>query len=105
MTQHADAAQQSPQDAPAAADRPEGPDLADLGLPTALLEQVLDLGFVRPTPIQSATIPALLSGRAVTTITLSSPARSIRSRMNFWAPCAGCRREAGPSGRYTHSRT
>ncbi|MBC7289780.1 MAG: DEAD/DEAH box helicase [Actinotalea sp.] len=42
------------------------PDLVDLRLPDALLQAVLDLGFVRPTPIQAATIPALLSGRDVT---------------------------------------
>ena len=39
------------------------PDLVDLGLPAQLVEAVLDLGFVRPTPIQAQAIPALLSGR------------------------------------------
>ncbi|WP_225754551.1 DEAD/DEAH box helicase [Actinotalea sp. Marseille-Q4924] len=42
------------------------PDLVELGLPEALLQAVLDLGFVRPTPIQAATIPVLLAGRDVT---------------------------------------
>ena len=42
------------------------PDLVDLGLPEPLLRAALDLGFVRPTPIQSAAIPALLAGRDIT---------------------------------------
>jgi ATP-dependent RNA helicase DeaD len=42
------------------------PDLVDLGLPEPLLRAVLDLGFVRPTPIQAAAIPALLAGRDIT---------------------------------------
>ena len=41
-------------------------DLVDLGLPEPLLRAVLDLGFTRPTPIQAAAIPALLSGRDIT---------------------------------------
>ena len=41
-------------------------DLADLGLPEPLLRAVLDLGFLRPTPIQAAAVPALLSGRDIT---------------------------------------
>ncbi len=38
-------------------------DLVDLGLPAALVDAVLDLGYVRPTPIQAQAIPALLAGR------------------------------------------
>lgn len=45
--------------------RPDGLDLADLGLPEPLLRAVRDLGFVRPTPVQEQTIPALLAGRDV----------------------------------------
>ncbi|HEY3437018.1 MAG TPA: DEAD/DEAH box helicase, partial [Actinotalea sp.] len=41
-------------------------DLVDLGLPEPLLRAVLDLGFTRPTPIQAAAIPALMSGRDIT---------------------------------------
>lgn len=41
-------------------------DLVDLGLPAPLLESVLDMGFVRPTPIQAAAIPVLLAGRDLT---------------------------------------
>ncbi|MBX9245106.1 DEAD/DEAH box helicase [Actinotalea ferrariae] len=41
-------------------------DLVDLGLPEPILRAVLDLGFTRPTPIQQAAIPALLSGRDIT---------------------------------------
>ncbi len=52
-----------PSDAPA--DGPEL-DLVDLGLPTPLLEAVLDLGFTRPTPTQAAAIPPLLEGRDLT---------------------------------------
>jgi ATP-dependent RNA helicase DeaD len=44
---------------------PPATDLVDLPLPPALLEAVLDLGWVRATPIQAATIPALLAGRDV----------------------------------------
>lgn len=39
------------------------PDLVDLGLPDTLREAVLDLGWVRPTPVQAAAIPPLLAGR------------------------------------------
>lgn len=38
---------------------------ADLGLPTRILDAVTQLGFVTPTPIQAASIPALLEGRDV----------------------------------------
>ena len=41
-------------------------DLVDLGLPDPLLRAALDLGFTRPTAIQSAAIPALLAGRDIT---------------------------------------
>ena len=51
-----------PADAPNAVEL----DLVDLGLPEPLLRAVLDLGFTRPTPIQAAAIPALLSGRDIT---------------------------------------
>jgi len=36
---------------------------ADLGLPKAILEVVKSLGYEAPSPIQAATIPALLKGR------------------------------------------
>ncbi len=36
---------------------------ADLGLPAALLDTVRELGYEQPSPIQAATIPALLEGR------------------------------------------
>ncbi|ACQ80260.1 DEAD/DEAH box helicase domain protein [Beutenbergia cavernae DSM 12333] len=39
------------------------PSFDDLGLPQALLDAVTGLGFTTPTPIQTAAIPALLSGR------------------------------------------
>jgi ATP-dependent RNA helicase DeaD len=45
---------------------PTEADLVDLGLPEPLLRAALDLGFVRPTPIQAVAIPALLSGRDIT---------------------------------------
>ncbi len=37
----------------------------DLGLPTALLNALRDVGYESPSPIQAATIPALLAGRDV----------------------------------------
>jgi ATP-dependent RNA helicase DeaD len=55
----------------AAACLPSSPDVArepsfdDLGLPAGLLAAVSSAGFVTPTPIQAAAIPALLSGRDV----------------------------------------
>ncbi len=39
------------------------PSFLDLGLPEPLLERIAALGFVQPTEIQAASIPALLSGR------------------------------------------
>ena len=44
---------------------PQGLDLVDLGLPAPLLTAIQDLGFLRPTPVQEAAIPALLAGRDV----------------------------------------
>lgn len=41
----------------------DGPDFAELGLPEVLLRTLRELGYEAPTPIQAATIPALLSGR------------------------------------------
>jgi len=43
----------------------DGPGFADLGLPGAILEVVKGLGYEAPSPIQAATIPALLDGRDV----------------------------------------
>ncbi len=40
-----------------------GAGFADLGLPEVLLRTLQELGYEAPTPIQAATIPALLSGR------------------------------------------
>jgi len=44
---------------------PQAPRFADLGLPHSLLETLRELGYEAPSPIQSATIPALLAGRDV----------------------------------------
>ncbi len=41
------------------------PAFADLGLPQSLLATLSELGYEAPSPIQSATIPALLAGRDV----------------------------------------
>jgi len=38
---------------------------SDLGLPDAMLQVLIDLGYETPTPIQAETIPLLLSGRDV----------------------------------------
>lgn len=43
-----------------------GPAFADLGLPAHLERAVADLGFVTPSDIQAAAIPALLGGRDIT---------------------------------------
>ncbi len=45
-------------------DAPE-PGFDDLGLPAPLLSTLADLGYEAPSPIQAATIPALLAGRDV----------------------------------------
>lgn len=43
----------------------EAPLFSDLGLPTPIVQQLEELGYEEPTPIQARTIPALLSGRDV----------------------------------------
>ncbi len=47
-------------------DTPAGPEFDGLGLPAELRRAVAELGFVTPTAIQAAAIPALLSGRDIT---------------------------------------
>jgi ATP-dependent RNA helicase DeaD len=42
-----------------------GPTFADLGLSAPLLQAIKDVGYEEPSPIQIATIPALLAGRDV----------------------------------------
>lgn len=49
---------------PVATGAPGSRDLADL-VPEPLLSTVLDLGFVRPTPVQEQAIPPLLAGRDI----------------------------------------
>jgi len=44
---------------------PAAPRFGDLGLPEPLLAALADVGYESPSPIQAATIPALLSGRDV----------------------------------------
>ena len=44
---------------------PEGPTFADLGLDDRVVRSLRDIGYERPSPIQAATIPALLEGRHV----------------------------------------
>jgi ATP-dependent RNA helicase DeaD len=44
---------------------PAAPRFGDLGLPEALLATLSEVGYESPSPIQAATIPALLSGRDV----------------------------------------
>ena len=48
---------------PGAADAAPTTTFADLDLPAALRRAVEDLGFVSPSPVQAAAIPALLAGR------------------------------------------
>ncbi len=44
---------------------PAAPSFGDLGLPQPLLTALSEVGYETPSPIQAATIPALLSGRDV----------------------------------------
>jgi len=44
---------------------PAAPRFGDLGLPEPLLAALADVGYESPSPIQAATIPALLAGRDV----------------------------------------
>ena len=44
---------------------PAAPRFGDLGLPEPLLAALSDVGYESPSPIQAATIPALLAGRDV----------------------------------------
>ncbi len=50
----------------ASADLAETLTFADLGLPEALMKAVADLGYVTPSAIQAAAIPALLAGQDIT---------------------------------------
>ena len=38
---------------------------ADLGLSSAVMQAVAEVGYESPSPIQAATIPAMLAGRDV----------------------------------------
>jgi len=44
---------------------PETPSFADLGLSERVLKALTDIGYESPSPIQAATIPALLDGNHV----------------------------------------
>jgi ATP-dependent RNA helicase DeaD len=50
---------------PEAVSSEDGPSFAELGLDERLLRTLKDLGYENPSPIQAATIPALLDGRHV----------------------------------------
>ncbi len=52
-------------EADTASEQPEGPTFADLGLDDRVVRALKDIGYERPSPIQAATIPALLDGRHV----------------------------------------
>lgn len=59
---------ESPEDGPQIADaapEPERVSFADLGLDDKVLKALRDVGYEYPSPIQEATIPALLDGRHV----------------------------------------
>src|SRR5918999_4169952 len=60
-----DAATASDGALPQAAETDDGPTFEDLGLNTALLRSIKDVGYEAPTPIQIEVIPTLLSGRDV----------------------------------------
>ncbi len=48
-----------------AIEEPSGPTFADLGLQSALLKSIKDVGYEAPSPIQIETIPVLLAGHDV----------------------------------------
>jgi ATP-dependent RNA helicase DeaD len=48
-----------------AIEEPSGPTFADLGLQSALLKSIKDVGYEAPSPIQIETIPVLLEGHDV----------------------------------------
>ena len=50
---------------PREAETDDGPTFEQLGLNTALLKSIKDVGYEAPTPIQIEVIPALLAGRDV----------------------------------------
>ncbi|GGN09497.1 ATP-dependent RNA helicase DeaD [Terrabacter tumescens] len=59
---------ESPEEASSAGEAPPEPDrvsFADLGLDDKVLKALRDVGYEHPSPIQAATIPALLEGRHV----------------------------------------
>ena len=61
----ADAATESDGAPPREAETDDGPTFEQLGLNTALLKSIKDVGYEAPTPIQIEVIPALLAGRDV----------------------------------------
>src|SRR5690606_7223065 len=61
-----DTTPQEPADTETATDvEPEGPVFADLGLADKVLKALRAVGYEKPSPIQAATIPALMDGSDV----------------------------------------
>lgn len=77
-----------------AVDQPERePDLVDLGLPEPLVRAVLDLGYVRPTRIQAAAVPALLQGRDLTGVARTGTGKTAAFGLPLLAAVDPARRE------------
>src|SRR5690606_12933187 len=69
------------------------PDLVDLGLPEPLVRAVLDLGYVRPTRIQAAAVPALLQGRDLTGVARTGTGKTAAFGLPLLAAVDPARRE------------
>src|SRR5215212_9391264 len=61
----ADAATEPDAALPHAAESDDGPTFEQLGLNSALLKSIKDVGYEAPTPIQIEVLPALLAGQDV----------------------------------------
>src|SRR3954452_18161648 len=65
------------QDSSPAPDSPDRqPGFADLGIDKRVLRALADVGYESPSPIQAATIPALLAGRHVVGLAQTGPGKT-----------------------------
>ena len=65
---------------------------ADTGLPDRLLDAVASLGFTQPTPIQAATIPALLDGHDIVGVAQTGTGKTAAFGLPMLARIASARR-------------
>ncbi len=66
---------------------------AQLGLSEPVMQAVTAIGYETPSPIQAATIPAMLEGRDVLGQARPVPARPPRSRCRY-CPTSTCSRSS-----------